>query len=159
MTIQLSVTLWTILCFLALMVILDRLLFRPMLAFMDARRAKIEAARALRENAEAQRQAELDRRAAERTAAMRRAQTQENEKLETLRRTSARAVEQRKAENARWLEAMGSGLNEESEAIRRRLEPVMDEMAAAFAKRLLVWQDQSRPEDRLRAEAFRVEEE
>ena len=37
---------------------------------------------------------------------------------------------------------------------RRQLEPLMDEMAVAFANRLLVWQDQSKPEDRLRAESF-----
>lgn len=159
MTIQLSVTLWTILCFLALMVILDRLLFRPMLSFMDARREKIEAARALRENAEKERQNELDRRAEEKKASLQQTQSSEAAQLETLRRTSAQAIEKRKAENARWLNAMSSGLDEESATIRRQLEPLMDEMAVAFANRLLVWQDQSRPEDRLRAESFPVAEE
>ena len=63
-------------------------------------------------------------------------------------------MDKRKAENARWLEAMSSGLDQESDTIRRQLEPLMDEMAVAFANRLLVWQDQSKPEDRLRAESF-----
>ena len=154
MTIQLSVTLWTILCFLALMVILDRLLFRPMLSFMDARRAKIEAARAVREESDAAREAELKRREASRREAAQKAQTAEAQKLETIRRASVRAVDKRKAENARWLEAMSSGLDQEADTIRRQLEPLMDEMAVAFANRLLVWQDQSKPEDRLRAESF-----
>lgn len=154
MTIQLSVTLWTILCFLALMVILDRLLFRPMLSFMDARRAKIEAARAVREESAAAREAELERREASRREAAQKAQTAETQKLETTRRAIVRAVDKRKAENARWLEAMSSGLDQESDTIRRQLEPLMDEMAVAFANRLLVWQDQSKPEDRLRAESF-----
>ena len=154
MTIQLSVTLWTILCFLALMVILDRLLFRPMLSFMDARRAKIEAARAVREESAAAREAELERREASRREAAQKAQTAETQKLETTSRAIVRAVDKRKAENARWLEAMSSGLDQESDTIRRQLEPLMDEMAVAFANRLLVWQDQSKPEDRLRAESF-----
>ena len=154
MTIQLSVTLWTILCFLALMVILDRLLFRPMLSFMDARRAKIEAARAVREESAAAREAELERREASRREAAQKAQTAETQKLETTRRAIVQAVDKRKAENARWLEAMSSGLDQESDTIRRQLEPLMDEMAVAFANRLLVWQDQSKPEDRLRAESF-----
>ena len=154
MTIQLSVTLWTILCFLALMVILDRLLFRPMLSFMDARRARIEAARAVREESAAAREAELERREASRREAAQKAQTAETQKLETTRRAIVQAVDKRKAENARWLEAMSSGLDQESDTIRRQLEPLMDEMAVAFANRLLVWQDQSKPEDRLRAESF-----
>ena len=86
MTIQLSVTLWTILCFLALMVILDRLLFRPMLSFMDARRARIEAARAVREESAAAREAELERREASRREAAHKAQTAETQKMSAIRR-------------------------------------------------------------------------
>ena len=89
-----------------------------------------------------------------RREAAQKAQTAETQKLETTRRAIVRAVDKRKAENARWLEAMSSGLDQESDTIRRQLEPLMDEMAVAFANRLLVWQDQSKPEDRLRAESF-----
>lgn len=44
MTIQLPVLIWTVICFLLLMLILDRLLFRPMLSFMDERKARIDRA-------------------------------------------------------------------------------------------------------------------
>jgi len=44
MTIQPSILLWTLISFCLLMLILDRLLFRPMLSFMDARNERIEAA-------------------------------------------------------------------------------------------------------------------
>ncbi len=44
MTLQLPVLLWTLICFWVLAVILDWLLFRPMLAFMDAREEKIRRA-------------------------------------------------------------------------------------------------------------------
>ena len=38
MNIQPSVIIWTIICFFVLMFVLDRLLFRPMFAFMRVRR-------------------------------------------------------------------------------------------------------------------------
>ena len=46
MNIQPSVIIWTIICFFVLMLVLDRLLFRPMFAFMRARRKKIDDAAA-----------------------------------------------------------------------------------------------------------------
>ena len=38
MTIQASVVIWTVICFLLLVLILDRLLFRPVLELVDRRR-------------------------------------------------------------------------------------------------------------------------
>ena len=59
MTIQLPVLLWTVICFVMLMLILSRLLFRPLLAFMDRREEKIRsAARMLEEHEKARRDAE-----------------------------------------------------------------------------------------------------
>ena len=46
MTVQISITLWTIICFVLLMIILHNLLFKPVLRVMDARREKIENAAA-----------------------------------------------------------------------------------------------------------------
>ncbi len=45
MSIQLSVIIWTVICFLLLMVILRNWLFKPVLEIMDKRRARIENAR------------------------------------------------------------------------------------------------------------------
>lgn len=44
MTIQLSVAVWTIICFVLLMLILHNLLFKPVLKVMDKRREKINNA-------------------------------------------------------------------------------------------------------------------
>ncbi len=44
MTIQLSVTIWTIICFVALMLILNNLLFKPILKIMDERKERINNA-------------------------------------------------------------------------------------------------------------------
>ncbi len=42
MTIQISVLIWTIICFCVLALVLDRLLFRPVLSFMHERRRRME---------------------------------------------------------------------------------------------------------------------
>ena len=68
MTIEPSLIVWTVLCFLALMLILKKLLFQPMLTFMDARNAKIEASRKAKEQARADYEAEARRMADERAA-------------------------------------------------------------------------------------------
>ena len=61
MTIQLNILIWTILSFCAFMLILWRLLLKPMLAFLDARKARIEHARSLDKSAElAEKQALLE---------------------------------------------------------------------------------------------------
>ena len=44
MTVQLPVLLWTVICFGALILILNNLLFKPMLAFMDRREESIARA-------------------------------------------------------------------------------------------------------------------
>ena len=75
MTIQINILIWTVICFCAFMLILWRLLLKPMLAFMDARKARIAHAHSLDRSAEcaekqalpeAQRLAEVQRQAEER---------------------------------------------------------------------------------------------
>ena len=103
MTIEPSLIVWTVLCFLALMLILKKLLFQPMLTFMDTRNAKIEAARKAKEDARTEYEAEARRLADERAA-------QEAQ----LRQSDAEALEQAQEElrrdyltgvyNARYLD-------------------------------------------------------
>ena len=79
MTVQPNILIWTILCFCAFMLIVWRLLLKPLLAFMDERKARIAHARSLDKTAEleekramleAQRQDEARRRAEERKLAV-----------------------------------------------------------------------------------------
>ena len=44
MTIQLSISVWTVICFVLLMIILDKLLFKPVLKVMDERKERIKRA-------------------------------------------------------------------------------------------------------------------
>lgn len=139
MTIQISVTVWTILCFLALMLVLDRLLFRPLMSFMDKRKEKIDGARLSRENALRAREEEIAQREEDRVAAEQQAMREASAALEELRHENARRVAEKKAENEQKLAALSDTLAEESRSILTALEPQMEALAEAFAGRLDSW--------------------
>ena len=136
MTVQLPVVLWTVICFVLLIVILDRLLFRPMLAFMDAREEKIRRAREkLDADAEAQRRAEealetfhrdeethLGALARETVAEARR---EADEMTARAARESAEAVERCRAE-----------LGEDAREIAQQLDKRTEELARAYLSAL-----------------------
>ena len=70
MNIQPNILIWTVLCFCAFMLILWRLLLRPLLRFMDAREERIAHARSLDKSA--QRAEEEARKEAEHQLVLRR---------------------------------------------------------------------------------------
>lgn len=139
MTIQVSVIVWTVICFIALALILDRLLFRPMLSFMDSRREKIDRAKSARDDALRQRQEELDRREQARAAASRQAMLDAAAALETTREENARRLSDRRAELEVRREADGEVLAARSRALLAEAEPREDELVAALAERLQLW--------------------
>jgi F-type H+-transporting ATPase subunit b len=132
-----SETIWTILCFLALLFVLDRLLYRPLVRFMDARKARIDAG--LNEEREAQ--AALDEEA--RGLAQER-QERLREAGEELRADKGRSEEHR-AEAVREAKKAASDAAEqaesEAEALRgktsRELDLRRDELAETLKRRLL----------------------
>ena len=132
MNIQPSVTVWTVLCFLALMLILDRLLFRPLLSFMDKRQEKIDRAR--REKAEAlkQREETVQKRREEHEAAGKRALSEAIASLDALEAENARRIEEKKAENARRLAALDTALEAESERITAEIGSQTEPISAAI---------------------------
>ena len=130
MTIEPSLIVWTVLCFLALVLILKKLLFQPMLTFMDTRNAKIEAARKAKEDARTEYEAEARRLADERAA-------QEAQ----LRQSGAEALEQAQEELRRETTQNRAALAEESERITRELEPQLSDLALDLVNHLQHWQD------------------
>ncbi len=133
MTIQLPILLWTVITFCLAMVILNRLLFRPMLAMMDKRQEKIDRANA--------KKAEIERRAAEaeeRLAQLR--EEQEKHQAEEITAALAKAHEDAqtlitvttKKQNQR-LDMSVLELENESKII----EKGMDDTVEAFAKAYL----------------------
>lgn len=141
MTIEPSLIVWTVLCFLALMLILKKLLFQPMLTFMDARNAKIEAARKAKEQAHAEYEAEARRLADERAAQEAQLRQSGAEAVERAHEELLRQTAEKRAEAAQRLEENRAALAEESERISRELEPQLSDLALDLVNHLQHWQD------------------
>lgn len=133
MTIQLSVLVWTIICFGLLMLILHHLLFQPVLKVMDDRKVRIQNAakkKAEYEKLEHQHTAAL----LEREAAVRNAQKKQlKETLEAIRADSRKAEAAAKDRRLREAEACRAKADEEFAEILTVLSAHKTELAAVFA--------------------------
>ena len=136
MTIQLSVTIWTIICFVLLMLILHFLLFKPILKVMDERRARIEKA--------AKRKAENERLESEyasmlveqEKAFLEAQQKQINEEIETIRLNTKKAIEAAKDERIKNVDAYRKSVKVEQKQIVDLLNLHIEELAVTFANNL-----------------------
>lgn len=137
MTIQLSVTIWTIICFVLLMLILHFLLFQPVLKVMDDRRARIEKA--------AQKKAENERLESEyasmlieqEKAYLEEQQKQINEEIESIKLDTKKAVAAAMEERLRSADAYRESSKNEQEEIINFLRMHTEELAVTFANSLI----------------------
>lgn len=137
MNIQPSLIIWTVICFGLLMLVLDRLLFKPVLKHMDDRKKKVEDARAAAKEREQERQrleAELLEKAqlaaAEKAAEEKKLVSDFRAETEAELKELSRSLEERNAEQK---ERNGELLNEAFAAVGNEL----DGMAKAYADKLL----------------------
>lgn len=136
MTIQLSTFLWSIICFCLMMLILNKLLFGPMLRFMDARQERIDRAQEKKKADE---------------AALKNAQAACEQALEDARQQqlvlNATVAEEAQAQAAAALAAakkrqeqqlshFAETLEQESQELKTKLDAGVEPLAKAFADRL-----------------------
>ena len=137
MTIYVSEIIWTVVCFLVLLVVLKKLLFDPILTFMDAREEKLAHARKAGENANAAR-ADAD---AELAEARRKDRADANALLSEARardeQARAEAVSAVKQETAQTMKQARAELREAELREREQLEAKAPELAGALADALL----------------------
>lgn len=137
MTIQLSVFLWSIICFCLMMLILNKLLFGPMLRFMDARQARIDRAREKKKADEAA----LAAAEASCQQALEDARQQQlglNAAVAEQERLQGRNdLEEAKRRQATELEAYAAQLEQESQELKTKLDAGVAALAQAFADRLV----------------------
>lgn len=136
MTIQFSVTLWTVICLVLLMLILHNLLFKPMLRVMDARREKIDKAAAKKAEWEkAEREYEMVR--LEKEAAFLDEQKRRvRDEIEDIRAAGKKKVDYAKEERLRLVDEYRRSSEAEHEEILGALGMHTAELAAAFADSL-----------------------
>jgi len=137
MTIQPSILLWTLISFCLLMLILDRLLFRPMLSFMDARNERIEAAmRKKDENERALSEAEAELAARREQALIRTAEAAETEIADAKVRAK-RMIAKAEADRETRVEACRTENTTKKRELEAGLENGIDRLAKAFADKLV----------------------
>ncbi len=141
MTVQISITVWTILCLVALMLILNRFLFRPLLSFMDRRNDKIRLAKEEKETALQERETEIHRLEEAQEAALRSAAAEAAASGERIREQVAGSVAEAKELYYRKLQEEKDLLAQEAVSIQEQLTPHMGELAELFTGKLLSWQE------------------
>lgn len=137
MNIQLSVVIWTVICFLILMAVLKFLLFRPVLEMLDKRKEKINNA-ALRKVQEAELLAEHEKKLAiiEEDQKIQRENIIKSE-LELIRVKNRQDTETAKAQRFERIEEYTKKTEAEKEEIRSTFLASSEEIAKAFADRLV----------------------
>ncbi|MBO5231714.1 MAG: hypothetical protein J6B88_03730 [Clostridia bacterium] len=137
MTIQLSVTVWTVICFVLLMLILHNLLFKPVLAVMDKRNKKIEGAKA--KNAEFEKiQSENDALLSKKKKAFLEAQLKKStEEIEAIRANGKLAAQKAQEQRLKTVEEYRYKSDVEHNEILLVLEAHSTDLASAFAENLV----------------------
>ena len=137
MNFQPSVIIWTVICFVLLMLILRNLLFAPVLKVLDSRKEKIDSAR--------EKMTEIERLTKEHEEKL------ASQKEEDLQRKSAEAKElafKIQSEGKKEIEAAQrqcldeiknyrEGITDEYEQIVKSVAPKMETAAAIFAKNII----------------------
>ena len=137
MNIQPSVIVWTVICFLLLMVILKSFLFTPVLKMLDSRKEKVEAAdKKLRDiesiNAENER-----RYAEEKARAEAKSIAEAKEKVQQIQSQGKKEIENAQRKCLSDIEEYRNGIKGEYDKIVYSVAPKMETAAAIFAKNII----------------------
>lgn len=134
MTIQISLVIWTIIGFVTLSFILNKFLFKPILRVMDARNDKIKIA-------EANRQAELERREKTQKALEIASAAREQEALKAMelelsneRKKTETILADKKAEYDAELEKIRQKYDTDTQAAEEKLSDSIDKLAQKYVK-------------------------
>ena len=137
MTIQLSISVWTVICFVLLMIILDKLLFKPVLKVMDERKERIKRA------ADTKAEYEEKQKAYDALILEKKKQAQQEQslkikkKIESIRKESKEAVEAANQRRIRTVDDFRLKTDEEQGLILKDLSAHATEIAEYFADSLV----------------------
>ena len=137
MSIQLSVTLWTIICFILLMLILHHLLFKPVLKVIDDRRARLRSAAMKKAEYATLRQANAAALREQEAAQLASRRKQIKEQIEAIRLSSKKTVDAAKDERLRAVDNYRRQAEAERTEILITLSVHAAELAAAFAESVI----------------------
>ena len=137
MSIQPSVLVWTVICFLLLMIILKNLLFTPVLKMLDSRKEKVDAAEKKLRDIESI-AAENERRfAAEKERAEAESIALAKEKVQQIQSQGKKEIENARRKCLSDIEEYRRGITGEYNKIVDSVAPKMETAAAIFAKNII----------------------
>lgn len=137
MNIQLSVVIWTIICFSILMLILHNLLFKPVLAMFDRRREKIEAAKAKREKNYKDKEEQEKILKEQKEIAKKRQKEEKMKTIAQIQSDNKKQMENAKKEHLENVEAYSNDIQTEYNRMMQILAPEMQYVAEALAERII----------------------
>ncbi len=137
MTVQISVTVWTVICFILLMLILHNLLFKPILLVMDRRRERIENAEHKEIELQRHRQEQAIVLAEKKEAFYRERAKQIKDEIESIRLEMKKRVEVAQDERLECVESFREGCERDHADIMNTLSAHKSELAALFAESLI----------------------
>ena len=137
MNIQPSVMVWTVICFLLLMVILKNLLFTPVLKMLDSRRDKIQAAAKKKEDIEKLVLEHKNQVEKEKALAKEKNRKETKQKLEQLQLQNKKEIEAAQRQCLADVQKYREGITDEHDKIVCSVAPKMETAAALFAKNII----------------------
>ena len=137
MNIQPSVIVWTVICFLLLMIILKNLLFTPVLKMLDSRKEKVEAADKKLRDIESIEAENTKRIAVEKIRAEAESVAEAKEKVQQIQSQGKKEIENAQRKCLSDIEKYRQGITGEYDKIVYSVAPKMETAAAIFAKNII----------------------
>lgn len=137
MIIQPSIMVWTVICFLLLMVVLKNFLFTPVLKVMDDRREKIRSAKEKKENIEKLIQENEELAEKQKVLAAEKSRVEAKKKLEQIQLQGKKEIEVAQRQCLADIQRYREDIVSEHDKIVDSVAPKMETAAALFAKNII----------------------
>lgn len=137
MTIQLPIVLWTFICFLLMMLVLDKLLFKPVLQLLDSRKEKIAAANKKKELEQQLIEEHNEKVALAKKQAELKKENYIRNELEAIRLQNKNDIENAKAARLESAALYKDSTEKEKQAVIDYFNENKDEITKAFADRII----------------------
>ncbi len=137
MNIQPSIMVWTVICFLLLMVVLKNFLFTPVLKVMDDRRERINSAKEKKENIEKLIQENEEQLEKQKVLAAENRRKEVKNKIEQIQLQGKKEIEAAQRQCLADIQQYREDIVSEHDKIVDSVAPKMETAAALFAKNII----------------------
>lgn len=137
MNIQPSIMVWTVICFLLLMVVLKNYLFTPVLKVMDDRRERINSAKEKKENVEKLIQENEEQLEKQKVLAAEKRRKEVKNKIEQIQLQGKKEIEAAQRQCLADIQQYREDIVSEHDKIVDSVAPKMETAAALFAKNII----------------------